>query len=85
MVKQEGVTSLRKVSSVHWAMIVRPSQLASYDQIKETILAKVVMEDGVEACYWEFYRKVCSCSCVESSDRLKVCYFIVLDLAYQIK
>nr|XP_043615962.1 mitochondrial uncoupling protein 5-like [Erigeron canadensis] len=49
MVKQEGVTSLWRGSSltVNRAMIVTASQLASYDQIKETILSKGVMKDGL--------------------------------------
>ncbi|KAL7585645.1 hypothetical protein Lser_V15G44580 [Lactuca serriola] len=49
MVKQEGVTSLWRGSSltVNRAMIVTASQLASYDQIKETILSKGVMGDGL--------------------------------------
>ncbi|PWA50331.1 Mitochondrial brown fat uncoupling protein [Artemisia annua] len=60
VVKQEGVTSLRKVSSltVHRPMIVTPSQPAAYDKIKETILAKVVMEDGLDTCDSEFCRKI---------------------------
>jgi len=49
MSKQEGVTSLWRGSSltVNRAMIVTASQLASYDQIKETILEKGVMKDGL--------------------------------------
>ncbi|KAI3670369.1 hypothetical protein L1987_07709 [Smallanthus sonchifolius] len=49
MVKQEGVTSLWRGSSltVNRAMIVTASQLASYDQIKETILKNGVMGDGL--------------------------------------
>ncbi|KAF9601560.1 hypothetical protein IFM89_020416 [Coptis chinensis] len=49
MSKQEGVTSLWRGSSltVNRAMIVTASQLASYDQIKETILANDVMKDGL--------------------------------------
>lgn len=49
MSKQEGVTSLWRGSSltVNRAMLVTASQLASYDQIKETILAKGVMKDGL--------------------------------------
>lgn len=49
MAKQEGVTSLWRGSSltVNRAMLVTASQLASYDQIKETILAKGVMRDGL--------------------------------------
>lgn len=49
MVKQEGVTSLWRGSSltINRAMIVTASQLASYDQIKETILVKGVMGDGL--------------------------------------
>ncbi|OVA01797.1 Mitochondrial brown fat uncoupling protein [Macleaya cordata] len=49
MSKQEGVTSLWRGSSltVNRAMIVTASQLASYDQIKETILEKGLMKDGL--------------------------------------
>ncbi|KAL7595392.1 mitochondrial uncoupling protein 5 [Lactuca sativa] len=49
MVKQEGVTSLWRGSSltVNRAMIVTASQLASYDQIKETIIKQGVMADGL--------------------------------------
>lgn len=49
MAKQEGVTSLWRGSSltVNRAMIVTASQLASYDQIKETILEKGIMRDGL--------------------------------------
>ena len=49
MVKQEGVTSLWRGSSltVTRAMIVTASQLASYDQIKETIIKQGVMADGL--------------------------------------
>ncbi|KAG4211905.1 hypothetical protein ERO13_A02G131001v2, partial [Gossypium hirsutum] len=49
MTKQEGVTSLWRGSSmtVNRAMLVTASQLASYDQIKETILAKGWMKDGI--------------------------------------
>ncbi|KAI3718032.1 hypothetical protein L1987_70019 [Smallanthus sonchifolius] len=49
MVKQEGVTSLWRGSSltVNRAMIVTASQLASYDQIKETILKNGVIGDGL--------------------------------------
>ncbi|KAF5185960.1 Mitochondrial uncoupling protein [Thalictrum thalictroides] len=49
MAKQEGVTSLWRGSSltVNRAMIVTASQLASYDQFKETILAKNLMKDGL--------------------------------------
>ncbi|KAK3211192.1 hypothetical protein Dsin_015898 [Dipteronia sinensis] len=49
MAKQEGVTSLWRGSSltVNRAMLVTASQLASYDQIKETILKKGVMRDGL--------------------------------------
>ncbi|KAK0603493.1 hypothetical protein LWI29_005545 [Acer saccharum] len=49
MAKQEGVTSLWRGSSltVNRAMLVTASQLASYDQIKETILGKGVMRDGL--------------------------------------
>ncbi|XVF39622.1 hypothetical protein PTKIN_Ptkin01aG0048500 [Pterospermum kingtungense] len=47
--KQEGVASLWRGSSltVNRAMIVTASQLATYDQIKEAILQKGVMEDGM--------------------------------------
>ncbi|XP_058088247.1 mitochondrial uncoupling protein 5-like [Magnolia sinica] len=49
MSKQEGVTSLWRGSSltINRAMIVTASQLASYDQIKETILKKGYMKDGL--------------------------------------
>ncbi|KAB2037017.1 hypothetical protein ES319_D03G044300v1 [Gossypium barbadense] len=49
MTKQEGITSLWRGSSmtVNRAMLVTASQLASYDQIKETILAKGWMKDGL--------------------------------------
>ncbi|XP_030528371.1 mitochondrial uncoupling protein 5 [Rhodamnia argentea] len=49
MARQEGVASLWRGSSmtVNRAMLVTASQLASYDQIKETILAKGVMKDGL--------------------------------------
>ncbi|XP_057958962.1 mitochondrial uncoupling protein 5 [Malania oleifera] len=49
MSKQEGVTSLWRGSSltVNRAMLVTASQLASYDQFKETILEKGLMKDGL--------------------------------------
>ncbi|KAJ9174931.1 hypothetical protein P3X46_013525 [Hevea brasiliensis] len=49
MSKQEGIASLWRGSSltVNRAMIVTASQLASYDQIKEIILQKGVMNDGI--------------------------------------
>ncbi|KAA8545649.1 hypothetical protein F0562_020900 [Nyssa sinensis] len=49
MSKQEGITSLWRGSTltVNRAMIVTASQLASYDQIKEMILEKEVMHDGI--------------------------------------
>ncbi|XP_031264744.1 mitochondrial uncoupling protein 5-like [Pistacia vera] len=49
MSKKEGVTSLWRGSSltVNRAMIGTASQLASYDQIKEMILEKGVMSDGL--------------------------------------
>ncbi|RVW65643.1 Mitochondrial uncoupling protein 4 [Vitis vinifera] len=49
MSKQEGIASLWRGSAltVNRAMIVTASQLASYDQIKETILEKGVMKDGL--------------------------------------
>lgn len=49
MSKSEGVTSLWRGSSltVNRAMLVTASQLASYDQIKETILEKGLMKDGL--------------------------------------
>ncbi|KAL6983146.1 Mitochondrial uncoupling protein 5 [Sarracenia purpurea var. burkii] len=49
MSRQEGVTSLWRGSSltVNRAMIVTASQLASYDQVKETILEKGLMKDGI--------------------------------------
>ncbi|XP_028783982.1 mitochondrial uncoupling protein 5 [Neltuma alba] len=48
-VKQEGVTSLWRGSSltVNRAMLVTASQLASYDQVKEEILKKGAMSDGL--------------------------------------
>lgn len=49
MAKREGVTSLWRGSSltVNRAMLVTASQLASYDQFKETILEKGWMKDGL--------------------------------------
>lgn len=49
MSKSEGVTSLWRGSSltVNRAMLVTASQLASYDQFKETILEKGLMKDGL--------------------------------------
>ncbi|KAL6277296.1 hypothetical protein ACE6H2_020897 [Prunus campanulata] len=49
MGKQEGVTSLWRGSSltINRAMLVTASQLASYDQIKETILGNGLMRDGL--------------------------------------
>lgn len=49
MVKDEGVTSLWRGSSltVNRAMLVTASQLASYDQFKEMILERGVMDDGL--------------------------------------
>ncbi|KDP40952.1 hypothetical protein JCGZ_24951 [Jatropha curcas] len=49
MSKQEGIASLWRGSSltVNRAMIVTASQLASYDQIKEMILEKGVLSDGI--------------------------------------
>ncbi|KAK9071520.1 hypothetical protein SSX86_010089 [Deinandra increscens subsp. villosa] len=49
MAKSEGIGSLWRGSSltVNRAMLVTASQLASYDQIKETILEKGVMKDGL--------------------------------------
>ncbi|XP_058184970.1 mitochondrial uncoupling protein 5 [Rhododendron vialii] len=49
MAKNEGVASLWRGSSltVNRAMLVTASQLASYDQIKETILDKGLMRDGL--------------------------------------
>ncbi|KAL5558520.1 hypothetical protein UlMin_034731 [Ulmus minor] len=49
MSRQEGITSLWRGSAltVNRAMIVTASQLASYDQIKETILEKGLMKDGL--------------------------------------
>ncbi|KAL0461416.1 UNVERIFIED_CONTAM: Mitochondrial uncoupling protein 5 [Sesamum latifolium] len=49
MTKNEGVTSLWRGSSltVNRAMLVTASQLASYDQVKETILEKGLMKDGL--------------------------------------
>ncbi|XP_047341374.1 mitochondrial uncoupling protein 5-like [Impatiens glandulifera] len=49
MSKQEGITSLWRGSSltVNRAMIVTASQLASYDQVKEMIIEKGLMKDGL--------------------------------------
>ncbi|XP_071707077.1 mitochondrial uncoupling protein 5-like [Rutidosis leptorrhynchoides] len=49
MTKNEGIGSLWRGSSltVNRAMLVTASQLASYDQIKEAILEKGVMKDGL--------------------------------------
>ncbi|GMY18574.1 mitochondrial uncoupling protein 5-like isoform X1 [Fagus crenata] len=49
MSKQEGIASLWRGSAltVNRAMIVTASQLASYDQVKEMILEKGVMKDGI--------------------------------------
>lgn len=49
MVKQEGVGALWTGSAltVQRAMLVTASQLASYDQFKEAILANHVMQDGI--------------------------------------
>ncbi|KAL0431850.1 UNVERIFIED_CONTAM: Mitochondrial uncoupling protein 5 [Sesamum radiatum] len=49
MTKNEGVTSLWRGSSltVNRAMLVTASQLASYDQVKEMILEKGLMKDGL--------------------------------------
>ncbi|KFK32807.1 hypothetical protein AALP_AA6G290600 [Arabis alpina] len=49
MVRSEGVTSLWRGSSltINRAMLVTSSQLASYDSVKETILEKGLMEDGL--------------------------------------
>lgn len=49
MSKSEGITSLWRGSSltVNRAMLVTASQLASYDQFKETILEKGIMKDGL--------------------------------------
>lgn len=49
MTKNEGITSLWRGSSltVNRAMLVTASQLASYDQIKETILDNGLMKDGL--------------------------------------
>ncbi|XP_073039232.1 mitochondrial uncoupling protein 5-like [Primulina eburnea] len=49
MSKNEGVVSLWRGSSltVNRAMLVTASQLASYDQFKETILEKDLMKDGL--------------------------------------
>ncbi|XP_068637353.1 mitochondrial uncoupling protein 5-like [Aristolochia californica] len=49
MTKSEGLRSLWRGSSltVNRAMIVTASQLASYDEIKETILERGVMKDGL--------------------------------------
>lgn len=49
MSKSEGVTSLWRGSSltVNRAMLVTASQLASYDQFKETLLKKESIKDGL--------------------------------------
>lgn len=49
MTKNEGITSLWRGSSltVNRAMLVTASQLASYDQFKETLLEKRIMKDGL--------------------------------------
>ncbi|KAL4569281.1 hypothetical protein LXL04_024917 [Taraxacum kok-saghyz] len=49
MAKNEGIGSLWRGSSltVNRAMLVTASQLASYDQFKETILNKGLMKDGL--------------------------------------
>ncbi|KAK8562764.1 hypothetical protein V6N13_018673 [Hibiscus sabdariffa] len=49
MTKQEGVGSLWRGSAltVNRAMIVTASQLATYDQVKEMIIEKRVMVDGI--------------------------------------
>ncbi|KAI3451220.1 hypothetical protein Pfo_007885 [Paulownia fortunei] len=49
MSKNEGITSLWRGSSltVNRAMLVTASQLASYDQLKEMILERNLMEDGL--------------------------------------
>ncbi|KMT08624.1 hypothetical protein BVRB_6g139010 [Beta vulgaris subsp. vulgaris] len=49
MCKDEGIVSLWRGSSltVNRAMLVTASQLASYDQIKESILDRGVMKDGL--------------------------------------
>lgn len=49
MVREEGAASLWRGSAltVNRAMLVTAGQLASYDQIKETILAHGVMRDGL--------------------------------------
>ncbi|KAL2498891.1 Mitochondrial uncoupling protein 5 [Abeliophyllum distichum] len=49
MAKNEGITSLWRGSSltVNRAMLVTASQLASYDQFKETILEKHWLKDGL--------------------------------------
>lgn len=48
MVSQEGIGSLWRGSlpTIQRAMVVTAAQLASYDQIKESLLATKVMEDG---------------------------------------
>ncbi|KAH0885944.1 hypothetical protein HID58_062040 [Brassica napus] len=49
MVRGEGVTSLWRGSSmtINRAMLVTASQLATYDSVKETILEKGLMRDGL--------------------------------------
>ncbi|CAN8314764.1 unnamed protein product [Cochlearia groenlandica] len=49
MIRGEGVTSLWRGSSltINRAMLVTSSQLASYDSVKETILEKGLLRDGL--------------------------------------
>nr|BAF02125.1 putative mitochondrial dicarboxylate carrier protein [Arabidopsis thaliana] len=49
MIRGEGVTSLWRGSSltINRAMLVTSSQLASYDSVKETILEKGLLKDGL--------------------------------------
>uniref|UniRef100_A0A1J3HFK9 Mitochondrial uncoupling protein 5 n=1 Tax=Noccaea caerulescens TaxID=107243 RepID=A0A1J3HFK9_NOCCA len=49
MVRGEGVTSLWRGSSmtINRAMLVTASQLATYDSVKETILEKGLLKDGL--------------------------------------
>ncbi|KAI3526746.1 hypothetical protein L1887_06008 [Cichorium endivia] len=53
MTKNEGIGSLWRASSLtmNRAMLVKASRLASYDQIKETILENGVMETHVTASF----------------------------------
>nr|KYP70086.1 hypothetical protein KK1_009294 [Cajanus cajan] len=47
MINEEGVGSLWRALPVNRAMVVTASQLASYDEFKETILGRGWMKDGM--------------------------------------